>query len=155
VSAPHDAKVSDIYSRTRRSAIMSRVRSSGNKATELRMIELFRAHRIVGWRRNQRLFGKPDFVFRRAAVVVFVDGCFWHGCLQPKHSTLPKQNTSFWWRKLSLNRARDRLVTRTLRNEGWTVIRVWAHDLRPSRALRTVSRIRRALSPISRPQASA
>ena len=52
---------------------MSRIRGSGNRDTELRMIALFRAHRISGWRRKQRLLGKPDFVFPRERVAVF--GC--------------------------------------------------------------------------------
>jgi DNA mismatch endonuclease (patch repair protein) len=54
---------------------MSAIRGSGNRATELRMIELFRAARITGWRRNLKLFGRPDFVFPRGRVAVFVDGC--------------------------------------------------------------------------------
>jgi len=66
---------------------------------------------------------KPDFVFRQARLAVFVDGCFWHGC--PKHATKPKNNASFWRRKLSANKKRDRLVTRTLRRAGWHVFRIW------------------------------
>ena len=54
---------------------MARIRGRGNKDTELRMMALFRAHEITGWPRGQKLFGKPDFVFRRQRVVVFVDGC--------------------------------------------------------------------------------
>ena len=52
----------------------ARIRSHGNKATELRLIALFRAHGITGWRRNAPVFGKPDFVFRAAKLAVFVDG---------------------------------------------------------------------------------
>ncbi len=128
---------------------MSRVRGSGNKATELRMIELLRAYGIVGWRRHQRLFGRPDFVFRRARVAVFVDGCFWHGCPHPRHASMPKNNAAFWEKKLSTNRARDRLVTETLRSTGWTVVRVWAHDLSRAAAPRTVRRISQALARVN------
>src|SRR4051812_47213892 len=119
----------DVFTPEKRSAVMSRIRGSGNKDTELRMIAAFRAHKIGGWRRKSRLFGKPDFVFLKKRVALFVDGCFWHGCPTPKHSPWPKGNADFWFKKLSSNRRRDRVVTRTLRAQGWTVIRVWEHDL--------------------------
>lgn len=86
---------------------MSRIRGSGNKATELRMIALFRAHGITGWRRKQAVFGKPDFTFPRARVAVFVDGCFWHGCPKPKHAPLPKNRAEWWAAKLIRNKLRD------------------------------------------------
>ncbi|MDZ7269969.1 MAG: very short patch repair endonuclease [candidate division KSB1 bacterium] len=106
---------------------MSRIRSSGNKETELAMIKLFRKHKITGWRRNYPLFGKPDFTFPQQRVVVFVDGCFWHGC--PKHCNMPRNNRAFWKRKLDSNKARDRRVNRILRQKGWKVIRVWEHEI--------------------------
>jgi DNA mismatch endonuclease (patch repair protein) len=91
------------------------------------------------------IFGKPDFIFRRERVAIFIDGCFWHGCPRPKHSPLPKGNADFWFKKLSANRVRDRLVTRTLRAMGWTVIRIWECDLVHRSSNRAVSRVRRAL----------
>ena len=124
---------------------MSAIRGSGNCATELRIIELFRAARIKGWRRNQKLFGKPDFVFPRARVAVFVDGCFWHRHAGCKFSYTPKSRTEFWLPKFHRNIVRDRLVTRTLRKAGWRVIRVWECQLTRAKASRTISRIERAL----------
>jgi DNA mismatch endonuclease (patch repair protein) len=79
------------------------------------------------------LFGKPDFVFRRERVAIFVDGCFWHGCPKPKHAPLPKNRAEWWAAKLSRNKARDWLVTRTLRKQDWKVIRVWECDLSPKK----------------------
>ena len=108
---------------------MARIRGSGNKDTELRLIALFRAQGLTGWRRRQAVFGRPDFVFRRERVAVFVDGCFWHGCPKPKHSPLPKTRRDWWVAKLSRNQARDREVTRALRKERWKVVRVWECDL--------------------------
>ena len=70
--------MADVFTRTKRSDVMSRIRSRGNRDTELRMIQLFREHQITGWRRNTRVFGRPDFVFPRPKIAVFVDGCFWH-----------------------------------------------------------------------------
>lgn len=107
---------------------MSHIRGRGNKDTELALAKIFRRFGVTGWRRNQKVFGKPDFVFPKLILAVFVDGCFWHGC--PKHATHPKQNAAFWARKLRANKARDRLVTRRLRRAGWRVVRLWEHELR-------------------------
>lgn len=130
--------MADVFTKAKRSEVMSRIRSSGNKETELAMIKLFRKHKITGWRRNYPLFGKPDFTFPQQKVVVFVDGCFWHGC--PKHSNMPRNNRAFWKRKLDSNKARDRKVNRMLRQKGWKVIRIWEHDLarHPQRALQRI-----------------
>jgi len=123
---------------------MSRVRGRGNRLTEMALISLFRKAGIVGWRRNQPLFGKPDFVFRRQRLAVFADGCFWHGC--PLHATTPAANRAFWRKKLARNKARDRLVTRALRRAGWRVLRIWEHELTRRSEARLVSRILRALA---------
>jgi len=90
---------------------MSRIRSRGHAATELRFIELLKAAGITGWRRNQKIFGKPDFVFQKLKLAVFVDGCFWHGC--PKHCKIPASNRPFWEKKFAANIARDRRVSRS------------------------------------------
>ena len=136
----------DIFTKAKRSEVMARIRSRGNRATELRMIAIFREQGITGWRRNQRLFGRPDFVFRKQRVAVFVDGCFWHGC--PRHATMPASNRAFWKAKLARNAQRDREVTRALRKAGWRVLRVWECDLgasRPARVKRVTRRFERAL----------
>lgn len=134
----------DIWSKRKRSEVMSKVRSRGNKNTELRLVALFRMNRITGWRRCLPLIGKPDFTFRKARLVVFVDGCYWHGCT--KHCRMPESNIAFWRLKISRNRTRDRLVTRTLRKEGWLVLRVWEHELRKPAGV--LARIRKALVPV-------
>ena len=120
--------MADVYSQAERSKLMAKVRSKGNKDTELRLVAIFKAHGITGWRRHRPVFGKPDFVFPAERIAVFVDGCFWHGC--PRHYRAPAQNGDFWVRKLNNNRNRDKLVTRTLRAKGWTVLRVWEHALK-------------------------
>jgi DNA mismatch endonuclease (patch repair protein) len=117
----------DVFTAAKRSEVMSRIRGRGNKETEIALVKLFRAHGITGWRRHRPLFGKPDFTFRKHRVVIFVDGCFWHGC--PKHSNKPVNNAPFWEKKLTANRLRDRLVTKMLRQQGWSVLRIWEHDL--------------------------
>jgi DNA mismatch endonuclease (patch repair protein) len=71
---------------------------------------------------------KPDYVFRKARLALFVDGCFWHGC--PRHATRPANNRTFWKKKLAGNKTRDQVVNRALRRAGWRVIRIWEHELR-------------------------
>jgi DNA mismatch endonuclease (patch repair protein) len=119
--------VPDVFKRAKRSEVMAAIRSRGNKDTELKLASILRASRITGWRRHQALPGRPDFVFSRQRVVLFVDGCFWHGC--PKHGRLPKTNITYWTQKLARNKTRDRSVSRALRKAGWMVLRVWEHDL--------------------------
>jgi DNA mismatch endonuclease (patch repair protein) len=133
----------DVFSKEKRSNVMSLIRGSGNKDTELRLIAIFRAHSITGWRRNSAIAGKPDFVFPRERLAVFVDGCFWHGC--PTHATWPKNNADFWRAKILGNQKRDRAVTRLLKREGWRVIRIWEHALTRKHAARTVTRLKRVL----------
>lgn len=69
---------------------------------------------------------RADIVFTKAKIAVFVDGCFWHGC--PEHFIMPKTNTDYWSTKISRNAARDTSVNRTLKDAGWTVMRVWEHE---------------------------
>lgn len=135
--------MADVFDKAKRSEVMARIRSKGNKHTELALLKLLRSHKIAGWRRNEVVLGKPDFVFRRGQVAVFVDGCFWHGC--PKHYQVPASNRTFWKQKFGTNKERDRYVTRTLKRGGWTVVRIWECQLAkvPDRC---VSRIRRALN---------
>lgn len=135
--------MADVFNKTERSRIMSRVRGRGNRNTELEMIALFRRQRITGWRRNVRVFGNPDFVFPTLRVAIFVDGCFWHSC--PKHRSMPESNRAFWSRKLQQNKTRDRIVGKTLRKEGWKVLRVWQHSLKKRNQNSCARRIKNAI----------
>jgi DNA mismatch endonuclease, patch repair protein len=133
--------MTDILTPAKRSALMAKVKAWGNASTELRLAAVFRALGITGWRRKADLVGKPDFVFPKLRLAVFVDGCFWHGC--PIHATKPKQNAKFWREKIERNKARDRFVTRTLRARGWRVIRIWEHELAQRNARRLATRLKR------------
>lgn len=132
----------DIFSKSKRSEVMSKIRGSGNKGTELALAIIFRKYGVAGWRRKQTLFGKPDFTFRRQRTVVFVDGCFWHCC--PKHSKIPATNRAFWKKKLTSNKRRDLLVTKTLLSKGWHVIRIWEHEI--SGQIKITSKLRRVIN---------
>jgi len=134
--------MADMFSVRKRSEIMSRVRSRDNKATELRLIYVFRAHSIRGWRRRGKAFGNPDFIFPAERLAVFVDGCFWHSC--PIHGSIPVSNRLFWKTKLHRNLQRDKLVRRELQSSGWRVLRIWQHELiHPERVATRVSRLLR------------
>lgn len=131
--------MADIWGEQKRSEVMSLIRSRGNESTELHLIEIFRELGITGWRRNQTLLGKPDFTFRRERVILFVDGCFWHGC--PRFYRRPGSNREYWDAKIAANRKRDRHVSRELRRLGWQVVRIWQHQLnKPSRVAGRVIR---------------
>jgi DNA mismatch endonuclease (patch repair protein) len=135
--------VADVFTKKKRSQVMAAIRSTGNRATELRLAAILRAHGITGWRRHQPLPGKPDFVFRRERLAVFVDGCFWHGC--PKHGRKPDSNWRYWLPKLRRNRRRDRIITSALLKARWSVLRFWEHDLaQPERVVpRIITALRR------------
>jgi DNA mismatch endonuclease (patch repair protein) len=180
----------DVFSKAKRSEVMSRIRSRGNKDTEVKLARWFRRHKITGWRRQIQIGGRdgplgrprpqrsegrnergkirvpavrgrrltlrsatgtaqrtvptvrvrPDFIFPKHRLAVFVDGCFWHGC--PGHGTQPKGNAAFWKRKLTGNQARDRRVNRALRSAGWRVVRIWECTLKrhPLNCLRRIQR---------------
>jgi len=81
----------------------------------------FRLHR-------RDLPGAPDIVFPRARVAVFIDGCFWHGC--PDHGAKPKTNEAFWAAKIAANKKRDRVADLELQSSGWTVVRIWEHEVK-------------------------
>ncbi|MGH3053410.1 MAG: very short patch repair endonuclease [Gaiellaceae bacterium] len=132
--------MSDVFTAEKRSEVMSRIRGKGNRETEMVLARLLREERITGWRRHYPIPGRPDFAFAKARVAVFVDGCFWHQC--PKHSNLPANNRDFWKRKLGRNIERDRDVNRKLADRGWTVLRVWEHELKePAFILRRMRRL--------------
>jgi DNA mismatch endonuclease (patch repair protein) len=149
--------MADVFTKAKRSEVMSRIRSRGNRDTELAMARLLRVHGLSGWRRhvtlkiqvgNTRLLVKPDFVFRRSRLALFVDGCFWHGC--PRHATWPASRAAWWRRKIMGNKRRDALVTRRLRSAGWRVLRIWEHAVQkaagdPGQRVRLMRRIQRAL----------
>lgn len=135
-------KMPDRFPAEVRSQIMSAIQKTGNRSTELAMARLLRKYKIRGWRRHQHLPGNPDFAFRRDHLVLFVDGCFWHQC--PLHSNMPVQNREYWLPKLRSNHRRDLEIGRILRAAGWTVIRVWEHELDSPH--KVAARVRAALS---------
>jgi DNA mismatch endonuclease (patch repair protein) len=116
----------DMYSKERRSEIMSRIRDRDTKPE----VRVRRALHGLGFRfrlHRKDLPGRPDVVLPKWKTAVFVHGCFWHGCAKCDRGTrVPKTNTEFWLAKVAENRGRDRRVRRLLRAAGWRVLVVWA-----------------------------
>lgn len=69
---------------------------------------------------------RADLLFGSTRVAVFVDGCFWHGCLE--HGTYPKNNAAWWADKIAANIERDRDTDRRLAADGWVALRIWEHE---------------------------
>ena len=130
--------MADIFTPEKRSWVMSRIRSKDTKI-EKKTASMLRKNKIR-YRKHPKLFGSPDFVVEKK-VLVFCDGDFWHGYLYSKKKKLPKK---FWRDKIERNMERDRKVTRKLRADGWSVVRLWEHDIEMSPE-KCVGKIRRCL----------
>jgi DNA mismatch endonuclease (patch repair protein) len=105
---------------------MSRIRGRDTKPELLVRRALWaRGYR---YRVQSKLPGKPDLVFSKRKLVVFIDGCFWHAC--PEHFIAPRSRPEYWEKKIERNRARDLKVTHELQAQGWTVLRFWEHLVR-------------------------
>lgn len=109
-----------------RSEQMSRIRARNTRPEE-RLRRLLWA-RGLRYRIHAKVPGaRPDIVFTKARVAVFVDGCFWHGC--PEHYVRPRSRGEFWATKLATNVERDRRQTAQLEAAGWQVCRIWEHSV--------------------------
>ena len=120
--------MSDVFSKEKRSEVMKAVKSKNTKTTELKLIKIFKELHVTGWRRTYPLKGKPDFVFPKKRIVVFVDGCFWHG--HDCRNVTPKENSDFWDKKRNYNKAHDEEITKLLTEKGWRVVRIWECELK-------------------------
>lgn len=120
--------MADVYDKETRSAVMRKVRSKGNKSTEMRLITLFKEYGITGWRRNYPVKGHPDFVFPYKRIAIFVDGCFWHG--HNCRNTRPKENADYWEKKRERNILHDKKITENFEARGWIVLRIWECELK-------------------------
>ena len=118
--------MADVHTREQRSYNMSRIRA-GNTKPEILLRKRLRAEGFRNYRIHSKLLGKPDIVFPKKRVIVFVDGCFWHRC--PKCFVKPETRADFWVKKINGNVKRDKQITRKLRADGWTIIRFWEHEV--------------------------
>ena len=132
--------MADVFSKSKRSEIMSRIRG---KDTGPEMV-IRKALFANGFRYRlhvKNLPGKPDIVLPKYNAVVIVDGCFWHGHKNCKFFRMPKSRISFWRKKIDANRARDVKNRRKLRRLGWNVIQIWECQLSARKYEKTFQRI--------------
>jgi DNA mismatch endonuclease, patch repair protein len=104
---------------------MSRIRGK-DTAPELALRRALWANGFR-YRVHTRLPGRPDICVGSLRFAIFVDGCFWHGC--QIHGVKPRSNRLFWANKLRKNQQRDRAADKALRDLGWTVFRIWEHEV--------------------------
>ena len=126
--ACQDVTISNSPPKPKSAAVSKHMSGIRTKRTgvEQRARKVLRGERVKFKGNVKSLPGSPDLVIPELGLAIFVNGCFWHGC--PRCYTAPKHNRAWWNKKISANRRRDRRVTRKLRNQGFSVIRLWEHD---------------------------
>ena len=124
------------------------MRSVKGKGTSLerRLFAMLAGMGLSGWKKNvSDITGKPDVVFPQERVLIFVDGCFWHGCPHCNRK-LPVTNREYWERKVKRNVERDKRNTQALVDSGWCVIRIWEHEMQDTTIRNRIrSRVREAV----------
>lgn len=111
-----------------------------NTSLERKLFSMLARMGIKGWRKNAAdVKGKPDVVFDKRRIVVFVDGCFWHGCPSCKGKT-PDTNFEYWNQKVMKNKTRDTKTRRELTKERWRVVKIWEHEMRDRGSRRKITR---------------
>ena len=116
--------MADVFSRKKRSWIMSRIRSK-NTSIDRKMRDML-SEMNVRFEMYPDLFGRPDFQVGKR-VLVFCDGDFWHGY---RYAEKKRPAKKYWREKIEGNMRRDRKVSRRLRRDGWSVLRIWEHDIK-------------------------
>lgn len=115
----------DIFTPEKRSEIMSKIAGKDTKP-ELLMRKKLHSMGLRYRLHDKKLIGKPDIVFRKDKVIVFIDGDWWHG---RKYNDEYHKYSSVWKVKLKTNMDRDLRVTKELESQGWKVFRIWQKDL--------------------------
>ncbi|KQC09477.1 MAG: hypothetical protein APR62_14165 [Smithella sp. SDB] len=118
----------DKITKEHRSTLMSKIKSKDTRFEEDFIRELKKRTRRRFTKNVQLIKGKPDIVFERIKVCVFLDSDFWHGWQYPRWKHLLKND--FWREKIQKNRIRDRKTSAYLRRNGWTVLRIWEHSIK-------------------------
>ena len=119
--------MSDVLTKKQRSYNMSRIKS-GDTGPEIKLRKLLFKKGIRGYRVHYNLPGKPDLVFTKIKMAIFIDGCFWHKC--PVCFKEPATRKDFWLKKITNNTKRDKKINMKLEELGWVVLRFWEHDIR-------------------------
>lgn len=129
----------DLLPTKKRSELMAKIHSRDTKFEQEFIVALRKATRKKFQTNVASIKGKPDIVFQKGKVCVFLDSNFWHGWYYPRWKHLLKNN--FWREKIQNNRKRDRKTTAYLRKDGWVVLRFWEHNIKQS----TTNAVRRII----------
>ncbi len=119
----------DVLTPEQRSRNMRAIKSKGTKIEELLAKALWQ-NGLRYRRNNKKVFGKPDFTFRKYKIAIFCDSEYFHGKDWETQKHRIKTNQEFWQKKIEGNIVRDKLVNETLKKEGWTVIRFWGDQIK-------------------------
>ena len=119
--------MADKFSKAKRSAIMSRIRSK-NTSLEVEFRKLLWKNGLGRYCIHYNLPGKPDIVYVSKKIVIFLDGDFWHGYNWKKLGKVPPKK--YWQKKIQKNIDRAKKYNKTLKKDGWKVIRIWEHDVK-------------------------
>jgi DNA mismatch endonuclease (patch repair protein) len=119
--------MTDILTQEQRKFNMSRIKGK-NTGPEVKLRKLLYFNGIRGYRLHHNLPGKPDIVFVKKKIAIFIDGCFWHKC--PICFQEPETRKEFWMKKIQSNIDRDKKVNKQLKSDGWVVIRIWEHEIK-------------------------
>lgn len=123
---PEYILMTDVHSKETRSYNMSQIRGKWTKQEIL-------IHNILKGRKIKHMMhpdieGKPDILIKNSKTLIFLDGCFWHKC--PRCFRQPETNREFWMNKIENNFKKDKEVTKKLKRKGWTILRLWEHEIR-------------------------
>jgi DNA mismatch endonuclease (patch repair protein) len=114
----------------------NRARDTGPELRIRRVLHAQGMRYRVDWRPEAVLRTRADIAFPRQRLLIFVDGCFWHGC--PTHASYPQTHSEYWIPKLTRNKERDRDSTVLLEQLGWRVLRFWEHES-PESVVKTIA----------------
>ena len=129
IKVPRFEEAEGFYTSEKRSRNMAKIKGKNTKPELL----LRKALWAKGYRfrvNNKQIMGKPDIVFLKKQIAIFVDGEFWHGYQWQEKKRKLASNRRFWIAKIERNIQRDREVNRELLENGWKVIRIWSNEVK-------------------------
>lgn len=118
--------MADVLTKKQRSYNMSQIKSKDTRP-ELYLRKVLLINKIRNFKTNYNLPGKPDLVFTKNKLAVFIDGCFWHKC--PKCFVRPVTRSKFWEEKIKNNVRRDKQINKVILSLGWQILRFWEHEI--------------------------
>lgn len=131
--------MTDVLTKKQRSFNMSQIKSKDTKP-ELLLKKVLSLNKIRNFRTGYPLPGKPDVVFTKSKLAIFIDGCFWHKC--PECFVKPATRSKFWQEKIKGNIRRDKQVNEKIRSLGWQVLRFWEHEInsKPEKVVKNIAK---------------